>query len=127
MESNKRLEYGSNSPREQRPGVHLSASGTLFNAELNMFFPFDPYTLPKSNSYIQGIYREWSSVAIGDDDDDDDDEEDEEDEERVAEEVYVREDVLHRRCLDIHRTISEDDKGLTTSLDAMSISPIRVL
>ena len=37
-----------------------------------LFFPFEPYRLPKSNAFIQGVYREWSSVAIEDEDDEDD-------------------------------------------------------
>jgi RNA polymerase I-specific transcription initiation factor RRN3 len=35
-------------------------------ADLNTFFPFDPYKLPLSHSYIDGVYREWSSVALDD-------------------------------------------------------------
>jgi RNA polymerase I-specific transcription initiation factor RRN3 len=38
-------------------------------AELNTFFPFDPFNLPKSQSWIKGVYREWSSVAIEEDED----------------------------------------------------------
>ena len=48
------------------------------NPELNSFFPFDPYRLPKSSTYIQGVYREWSSVAIEDDDEEEEEEEEEE-------------------------------------------------
>ena len=47
------------------------------NSELNAFFPFDPYRLPKSSTYIQGVYREWSSVAIEDDDEEEEEEEEE--------------------------------------------------
>ncbi|KAF8312683.1 RNA polymerase I-specific transcription initiation factor RRN3 [Clavulina sp. PMI_390] len=49
-------------------------------AELNRFFPFDPYELPLSRSFVDGVYRVWDEVKIGgDDDDDDDDDEDDED------------------------------------------------
>ena len=41
--------------------------------DLNSFFPFDPYRLPRSSSYIEGVYREWSSVAIDDGHDEDSD------------------------------------------------------
>jgi RNA polymerase I-specific transcription initiation factor RRN3 len=47
-------------------------------AELNTFFPFDPFNLPKSQSWIKGVYREWSSVAIDDEEDEDEDEDEEE-------------------------------------------------
>jgi RNA polymerase I-specific transcription initiation factor RRN3 len=76
--------------------------------------------LPKSNSYIQGIYREWSSVAI-------DDEEDAEEDEAVEIEDDSAE-IRPNRCLDIHRTkVVVDGQSLVASLDAMSISPVRLL
>ncbi|KAF8260618.1 RNA polymerase I-specific transcription initiation factor RRN3 [Lactarius quietus] len=55
--------------RQQAPTPPSSLS------ELMSFFPFDPYKLPRSSSYIEPIYREWASVAVGVDDDDDDEEE----------------------------------------------------
>ena len=58
----------------------------LVTSELNTFFPFDPYKLPRSGSYIQGVYREWSSVAIDDEDEEEEDEdEDEEGDEQDGE------------------------------------------
>jgi len=64
------------------------------NPELNSFFPFDPYRLPKSSSYIQGVYREWSSVAIEDED------EEEEEEEEEGGELDIDEDgITSSRCL----------------------------
>ncbi|CAA7260112.1 unnamed protein product [Cyclocybe aegerita] len=95
------------------------------NAELNTFFPFDPYRLPKSNVFIQSVYREWSSVAI----DDDDEEEEEEDENDV-----VPADFLPRGTVSGHLDIprsraaaeNNDDGGLGESLVAMSISPARM-
>lgn len=84
------------------------------NAELNTFFPFDPYRLPKSKVFIQGVYREWSSVAI-----EDEEEEDEEDEEEKGE----LEDDTSSRYLNIPRD-RENDGGLGVSLGAMSISPL---
>ena len=53
------------------------------NPELNSFFPFDPYRLPKSSTFIQGVYREWSSVAIEDEDEEEEEEEEEEEIEMV--------------------------------------------
>lgn len=84
------------------------------NSELNTFFPFDPYRLPKSNAFIQGVYREWSSVDIENEDDEDDEEEELDIEERGESEA---------RYLDIPRD-KENDGGLGESLGAMSISPL---
>ena len=85
------------------------------NTELNTFFPFDPYKLPKSSRYIDGVYREWSAVAIDDDDDEGDDEDEE------------GEDVDPARIgVSIARTAPDplaDTLGI--SLEAMSISPAR--
>jgi RNA polymerase I-specific transcription initiation factor RRN3 len=69
------------------------------------FFPFDPYKLPRSSSYIEPIYREWASVAVGADDDEEEEEEDEEEEE---EDEVVR---------------AEAD-GLGASFGEMRISPV---
>ncbi|PBL02973.1 RNA polymerase I-specific transcription initiation factor RRN3 [Armillaria gallica] len=91
------------------------------NAELNTFFPFDPYKLPRSGVYIEGIYREWGEVAI-DEDEDDEDEDDEEDEDEMR-------DTFDEGGIPVVRkTETEEDpatQGLGESLDAMSISPVR--
>ncbi|KAJ7930121.1 RNA polymerase I-specific transcription initiation factor RRN3 [Mycena leptocephala] len=100
LEANKRSEYGSNNA-EGRP-MYPALLNSSITAELNTFFPFDPYKLSKSSVYIQSIYREWSSVAI---DDDDDEEVEEEDVDIGSQPV--------------------DDNGLGESLGAMSISPVR--
>ena len=86
MDANRRSDYAP-SPPSSHPhasGGGASAAGrprlmehaASVASELNTFFPFDPYKLPRSGSYIQGVYREWSAVAI-DEDDESDDEEDE--------------------------------------------------
>lgn len=46
--------------------------------DLNTFFPFDPYKLPRSAGYVESGYREWGEVAIEDDDDDEDSDAEEE-------------------------------------------------
>jgi RNA polymerase I-specific transcription initiation factor RRN3 len=89
------------------------------NAELNTFFPFDPYRLPKSHAFIQGVYREWSSVAI----EDEEEEEEEEEEELDRKERNEEGDDKNSRRLDIPRN-KENDGGLGESLGAMSISPL---
>ncbi|KZV94214.1 RNA polymerase I-specific transcription initiation factor RRN3 [Exidia glandulosa HHB12029] len=79
---------GSATPSASESGPSNSATAALFWAgaeqELHSFFPFDPYALPLSASFVQGIYRDWAMVAI-DDEDDDDDEEEEEDSDAEAE------------------------------------------
>jgi RNA polymerase I-specific transcription initiation factor RRN3 len=80
LDVNRRSEHADSSPI--RYGGERNATVLLHPkniAELNTFFPFDPCRLPKSNGFIQGVYREWESVRIQGDDDDDDEEEEEED------------------------------------------------
>lgn len=96
--------------------------------ELTTFFPFDPYRLPKSNVFIQGVYREWSSVAI--DDDDDDEEEDSDDDDVDPQDNDGNSSEGRSACLDIPKygaaRKNVDDGGLGQSLGAMSISPARM-
>jgi RNA polymerase I-specific transcription initiation factor RRN3 len=57
-------------------------------ADLDSFFPFDPFKLPLSARFIDGIYRNWEALP-GDEDsesDEDDEEEEEEEEEQEADE-----------------------------------------
>jgi RNA polymerase I-specific transcription initiation factor RRN3 len=103
----------------QRAVLPGSSNGNNISAlsELTSFFPFDPYKLPRSSSYIEPIYREWTSVAIEGDDDDDDDEEDEDEEEGMQVELLrPRHDVV------VHLDVEAD--GLGTSFGGMSISPV---
>ncbi|KAJ7228301.1 RNA polymerase I-specific transcription initiation factor RRN3 [Mycena pura] len=126
LEANKRSEYGANNA-EGRVGtasasavqgshpVYTILLNSSISAELNTFFPFDPYKLAKSSTYIQNIYREWSAVSIGDDDE----------EEEEEEEDYV---VPPSDGLSVPNIQSTpDDGGLGESLGAMSISPVRLL
>lgn len=93
IEANRRVDYGSKAGQHGKPGLPRSSSsfvgpigvGQTMHTELNTFFPFDPYRLPRSSSYIQNVYREWSSVAI-DDDEDEEEEDDSDDEEEEGEE-----------------------------------------
>src|SRR5258708_4553731 len=89
--------------QQQQPLPVPTHPSTL--SELMSFFPFDPYKLPRSSSYIEPIYREWASVAVGVGDDDDDEEEDEEEDEAD---------------LDVR---AETD-GLGASFGEMKISPV---
>jgi RNA polymerase I-specific transcription initiation factor RRN3 len=131
LESNKRSEYGPSTMEGRvmsvtsvpvRPAsiaFHPIVLGGSINAELNTFFPFDPYRLPKSNVYIQAVYREWSAVAIDEEDDEDEEEEDYGDGDPS--------DVGSSGQLKIPRSdnYGGDEDGLGESLGKMSISPMR--
>ncbi|KAF2719908.1 RNA polymerase I-specific transcription initiation factor RRN3 [Polychaeton citri CBS 116435] len=57
--------------------------------QLEAYFPFDPYHLPKSRRWVRGEYNEWvapKGMVPDDDDDDDDDDEDGESEEESDDE-----------------------------------------
>lgn len=76
--------------------------------DVNAFFPFDPYKLPGSSSFIEDIYREWSMVAL--DEDDSDEEPDEDDQEVIVGDVGEE----------------EEEVQLGHSFNEMSISPRRI-
>ncbi|KAI0278642.1 RNA polymerase I-specific transcription initiation factor RRN3-domain-containing protein [Russula aff. rugulosa BPL654] len=103
----------------QRVVLPGSGSSNSINAlsELTSFFPFDPYKLPRSSSYIEPIYREWASVAIEADDDDDDDEEGED-------EVEEMQDGFARPRRDEVDYLDVEADGLGASFGGMSISPV---
>ena len=136
MEANRRSEYAPSTPGAGA-GAHSGRlpKGLMFDntmtSELNTFFPFDPYKLPRSGAYIQGVYREWSSVAI-DDDDDDDDEEEDEDDNAEGESDVEEQDAPSSQSVSIlvngaRSSSSTDDEadGLGQSFGGMSISPAR--
>ncbi|KAI5454236.1 DNA independent RNA polymerase I transcription factor [Naganishia albida] len=59
---------------------------TLVDTDLDQFFPFDPYDLPRSRVYVDKLYRHWDEVALpemkGEDDDESSVDSDDEDERR---------------------------------------------
>ncbi|KIJ69765.1 hypothetical protein HYDPIDRAFT_104386 [Hydnomerulius pinastri MD-312] len=134
MEANKRSEYNSSLGSIQL--LPRGTGGEFMNAELHTFFPFDPYKLPRSGSYIQGVYREWSSVAIGGDEEDSEEEE-EGDDEGDVDHVEAGEDTdIQRHVLATSNFVSgglripgsshgtsSDAEGLGESFGGMSISP----
>jgi RNA polymerase I-specific transcription initiation factor RRN3 len=114
---------GTNTPATP---VHPAVLGETIVSELNTFFPFDPYKLPRSNSYIAGVYREWSSVAIDDGGEDDDDGDgDGEDEGEGNYDEYGDGDYRGgTHSLDIPSSEPfGDDLRLGASFEGMSISP----
>ncbi|KAI0030899.1 RNA polymerase I-specific transcription initiation factor RRN3 [Vararia minispora EC-137] len=88
----------------------FSFGGARAIGDLNTFFPFDPYRLPKSACYVEPVYREWATVAI-------DGEEDEEDED--GEEPEEQEELVGRD--------NAEADGLGASFSGMSISPAAVV
>ena len=129
MESNRRSDYAPTTPKNagaqtaKRPMFHPNTLGHSMTTELNTFFPFDPYKLPRSGSYIQGVYREWSSVAIDEDEDEEDEEEGDADGGEGAMEGSQREGILMVSGRD---HVQEDEAdGLGQSFGGMSISPHR--
>jgi len=113
LEANKRNSDGDPS---QRTPARQTFVPPQTDTELTTFFPFDPYKLPKSSRYIDGVYREWSVVAIGDDDDEDEDEDEDEGEDVGSARIGVT----------IARTAPDPlADTLGVSLEAMSISPTR--
>ncbi|KAI0700570.1 RNA polymerase I-specific transcription initiation factor RRN3 [Cytidiella melzeri] len=141
IEANRRMDYGkssqsglrSNLLRSNGPNISTALLGHTMHTELNTFFPFDPYRLPRSSSYIQGIYREWSSVAIEEEDEGDSDEEGEE----AAEEASDTEHGLEKLgpllvgAMPVGgprlETRDSETDGLGASFGGMSISPARAM
>lgn len=109
------------------PALHPALLGQSMHSELNAFFPFDPYRLPRSGSYIQAVYREWSSVAIDDDEDEDEDEEQEDEgEEDDVDKGTGRSQIPAQRIIvnGVRKEGEEDDADrLGESFGGMSISP----
>ena len=89
--SHVRMSASSTSVNQATPGIPpmsefpLIGRKTLVDTDLDQFFPFDPYDLPRSKVYVEKLYRNWDEVALPgmkaeeeeDDDSDDDDNEDE--------------------------------------------------
>ncbi|KAI5120687.1 hypothetical protein M0805_006976 [Coniferiporia weirii] len=124
IEANKRSEYSPDAKSRRSAGVFTTAMSRSFDADLTTFFPFDPFKLPRSSVYIDGIYREWTSVAIDDSEDEDDDDDDDSGEDQDSNSVHNSEDG------DLYMPgptsfIDNADDGLGKSFGGMSISPAR--
>ncbi|KDQ15362.1 hypothetical protein BOTBODRAFT_54658 [Botryobasidium botryosum FD-172 SS1] len=124
LETNRRTEYGmppstplhTNYQRPFTSSHAVMARDHTVVADLNTFFPFDPYRLPLSYRYIEGVYREWASVALDEDADDESEEGDEDEEEEAP---YGSPMVLGS----VEQPCEADDLG--RSFGGMSISPLR--
>ena len=137
IEANRRTDFvtksSPNGPTLSRSSSSLLSPALLghtMHSELNTFFPFDPYRLPRSSSYIQGVYREWSSVAIDDDDSDSDSSDEDRPEEvedtssATSHELEKNERPVGAVPIGSSRPEQEDTTdGLGASFGGMSISP----
>ncbi|KXN92333.1 RNA polymerase I-specific transcription initiation factor RRN3 [Leucoagaricus sp. SymC.cos] len=148
LESNRRLEHAgaSSSTRantgtstldqpRQPPTMLLAldrSESRSATAELNTFFPFDPYRLPRSAIFIKDVYREWASVAIDSESDDEESDEGVEEEETDYGDGVMSSSPGQERYLRVTipqgnrpRLGGEDDVtgGLGESLEQMNISP----
>ena len=101
-------------------------------AGLDSYFPFDPYDLPRSNEWIQPIYRTWAEVAIDDvaESESVSQESEEEDESLDTESVLEDRLSLGRSLPTVNigsngtaRSRLMKDGGLSSSLEGMSLSP----
>jgi RNA polymerase I-specific transcription initiation factor RRN3 len=129
LEANKRADFGAGNA-----GGSAARRALAPDTALNAFFPFDPYNLPRSAAYIAPVYRDWASVAIGDEDEDED-EEDEEDED--AEDEDVEDEDVEDEDVEDEEHVGGDEEGeieavgedpgqlLGQSFEGMSISPMR--
>ncbi|WVQ73272.1 hypothetical protein IAR50_002840 [Cryptococcus sp. DSM 104548] len=151
MPSNGRSSSGSGMARQSAASVSGHAAQTLprqarqvnVEAGLDSYFPFDPYDLPKSKKFVEGLYRTWGEVAedldSDSEDESDEEEEDDEDEEEDTNADSELEDHLPHRGLPLPLKIGSygdhrkrawgekgRDSGLSTSLEGMSISPGRL-
>ena len=69
LESNKRVRlahiFGTSSEFRARNESGVSFGSKISDSmyQLDAYFPFDPYQLPKSKKWIEGDYKEWKSLA----------------------------------------------------------------
>ncbi|OCH84222.1 RNA polymerase I-specific transcription initiation factor RRN3 [Obba rivulosa] len=133
MEANKRSDYTTSPPASgghhttsRGTPIYMPIAGDSLTAELNTFFPFDPYKLPKSGPYIHGVYREWSSVAIDEEDEEDEDDADDENDDSIGDDSFA----TSPPTSDVHgvsitgKSTDDEADGLGASFGGMSISPV---
>ena len=138
---------GPNAQPGAATGARSDAPAALPTPALDIFFPFDPYRLRDSSSFVHRLYREWADVAPDEDDaeheDDDGDagEDEDEHEERDLvgdaeegddddddisilphDEVTKLSTVLKRSQKDTSHA-NATPESIAQSMEAMSISP----
>jgi RNA polymerase I-specific transcription initiation factor RRN3 len=117
--------------------IPRKARQSNIDAGLDSYYPFDPFTLPRSKQYIDNLYRTWGEVSIPLDDESDDDDDESEDAEETEDDSLDEMDTSRTRVKPIslpkgsswnearRRLVgsSRRDDGLSSSLEGMSISP----
>ncbi|KAF2750901.1 RNA polymerase I-specific transcription initiation factor RRN3 [Sporormia fimetaria CBS 119925] len=76
---------------------------------LDAYFPFDPYTLPRSRKWLEGEYVEWRPVPGMVNKDDEDDEDEDSEGESESEEEEEEEDSSDHRGVDEHDEEEEEE------------------
>ena len=79
IENNKRVMVSWSVPSNGYGGIGeretaLSAKKGDARHQLDAFFPFDPYQLPRSKAWVEGDYNAWKGIAGVDEEDNEDDE-----------------------------------------------------
>lgn len=117
------------------PSQTVPRAARQFNidAGFDNYFPFDPYTLPRSKRFIEPLYRTWDDVAIdtAEPTSDDSDGETEDDEsvslDSTGEDTLVSNHAIPKTSNgsfgEARRRFLTKDGGLSSSLEGMSISP----
>lgn len=112
---------------------------TLQDAEVETHFPFEPYKLPLTKSYIEGIYREFEAPEGLEEEDLTTEDEDPDDSAASSLSISVESTGFGHRGLPIPSvtgkqraarttagtSMDQDDAGFSKSFEAMSISPAR--
>ncbi|KZT62850.1 RNA polymerase I-specific transcription initiation factor RRN3 [Calocera cornea HHB12733] len=123
-----------------RANPHLLARINITQAaHLDNFFPFDPYTLPATETYIEGLYRTWAQAKPDgfDDDETEGETEDEEEEEEPTSDPATKSRLLGAMSMGASSMLSNSWKSssaseaeeatddLGKSFGGLSISPVR--
>lgn len=92
---------------------------------LDGYFPFDPYDLRRSKRWIEKHYRSWAEVGINLGGDESSDEESESESEDEAKSSLPRAKPVKIGSFGKNKHLF--DNGLSSSLEGMSISPLRTM
>jgi RNA polymerase I-specific transcription initiation factor RRN3 len=112
--------------------IPRKARQSNIDAGLDSYYPFDPFTLPRSKQYIDTLYRTWGEVSIPlDESESEDEDEEEEEDEDSDEEMIEHTHSLRTKPMSLPKGSSWNearrrlgrDEGLSSSLEGMSISP----
>jgi RNA polymerase I-specific transcription initiation factor RRN3 len=86
------------------------ASSSAAIADLQAFFPFDPYRLPQSSRWFEGMYRDWTMVAVGDDDDEEEEEDESDEEDKISGSIAIQVGGMREMTADSETETTEDEE-----------------